>query len=346
MNTPALLPESSRLSALALIRLALEPEAQMVARTNAVGGEDAEIFREDAPPIRIRLRPWVPGDVTGDPEIVWVVAKAGRTTVKELRERRQNFVALNGAVRIVHGWLFLDRTDLEPVPAPARPPKRADPFADRNSLVARTLLLHRERTWGVRELADTAEVALGTASQVVRALTEMGVVRVQQSGRAVRVSADDPMRLLTRWFATYSWERNERVAFHAPLGEPARFVRRLPKLLGDSRWALTMQAGAARVAPHATWDRVHLYVDAASATTLLDTGQRLGWEPALDGRVVLMKPYYKTSVWHGLQRLDGLPVVSTLQLALDLWNYPLRGREQAEHLLQTSLRVHTDDPTG
>jgi len=346
MNIPASLPESSRFSALTLIRLALEPEGQMVAHTNAAGGEDAEIFREDAPPIRVRLRPWVPGDVTGNPEIVWVVARAGRTTVKELRERRQNFVALNGAVRIVHGWLFLDRTDLEPVPAPARPPKRADPFADRNSLVARTLLLHPERTWGVRELAETAGVALGTASQVVRALTEIGAVRFQQSGRSARVSMDDPMRLLTRWFAAYSWERSERVAFHAPLGDPSRFLRRLPKLLGDWRWALTMHAGAARVAPHATWERVHIYVGAESATTLLDTGRQLGWQPAQDGRVVLMKPYYKTSAWYGLQRLDGLPVVSTLQLALDLWNYPLRGREQAEHLLQTSLRIDTDDRTG
>lgn len=346
MNSQASLPESLRLSALTLIRLAVEPEARIVARTNAAGGEDAEIFREDAPPIRIRLRPWVPGDVVADPEIVWVVAKAGRTIVQELREQRQNFVALSGAVRIVRGWLFLDRTDLKPVPAPARHSKRTDPFADRNSMVPRTLLSQGGRSWGVRELADTADVALGTASQVVRALTEMRVVRLQRSGRAVRVSADDPMRLLTRWFAAYSWERNERVAFHAPLGDPSRFLRRLPKLLGDWRWALTMHAGAARVAPHATWERVHIYVGAESATTLLDTGQRLGWEPALDGRVVLMKPYYKTAVWHGLQLLDGMPVVSTLQLALDLWNYPLRGREQAEHLLQTSLRVHTDDPAG
>ncbi|HZG42601.1 MAG TPA: winged helix-turn-helix domain-containing protein [Longimicrobium sp.] len=324
-----------------LIRLALEPEAQMVARTNAAGGEDAEIFREDTPPLRIRLRPWAPGNVAEDPETVWVITKASRTTVQELRERRENFVALSGAVRIVRGWLFLDRTDLKPLPAPARHSKQADPFADRNSLIPRTLLSHSGRSWGIRELAETAEVALGTASQVVRALTEMGVVRVQQNGRAVRVSADDPMRLLTRWFAAYSWERNERVAFHAPLGEPSRFVRRLPKLLGDSRWALTMHAGAARVAPYATWDRVHIYVGAESATILLDTGQRLGWEPALDGRVLLLKPYYKTSVWQGLQLLEGMPVVSTLQLTLDLWNYPLRGREQAEHLLQNVLEVHT-----
>jgi hypothetical protein len=51
-----------------------------------------------------------------------------------------------------------------------------------------------------------------------------------------------------------------------------------------------------------------------------------------------MLPYYSDSVWWALERRRGLPVVSALQLALDLWHYPLRGREQAEHLLETQLR--------
>ena len=106
------------------------------------------------------------------------------------------------------------------------------------------------------------------------------------------------------------------------------------------RWALTMHAGAAQVAPHATWDRVHVYVDASSPADLLDAGASRGWEAADGGRVVLMKPYYRTSVWHNLQVANGFPVVSTLQLALDLWHYPLRGREQGEHLLQVVMGHH------
>jgi hypothetical protein len=33
-------------------------------------------------------------------------------------------------------------------------------------------------------------------------------------------------------------------------------------------------------------------------------------------------------------RSAGSLVVSDLQLALDLWHYPIRGREQAEHLIE------------
>jgi hypothetical protein len=76
------------------------------------------------------------------------------------------------------------------------------------------------------------------------------------------------------------------------------------------------------------------------ASGLEHAGEEQGWEPAEQGNVVLMKPYYKTSVWHGMDVIGGVPVVSPLQLALDLWHYPLRGREQAEHLLGAVAEIH------
>jgi hypothetical protein len=331
--------ERVRAAALELIRQAVG-SAGVVAEPASAGADyDAEVLRKGARAIRLRLRPW--DEETGQasaPEEVWVLTRAGRRELQRLRDYEQNFVALNGAVRLVRDWLLVDRTDLKaPGPLP-RPTRHTDPFADRNSLVARTLLLHPGRQWGIRELASESSVSLGTASQVVKALTAMGAVRFQQSGRSARVWIDDAAHLLRRWVVAYSWERNVFAAFHAPVGDTARFVRRIPTLLGDMRWALTLHAGAAQVAPHATWDRVHVYLDVDNPTDLVTTGERLGWDAAADGRVVLMKPYYRHSVWHNLQMQHGLPVVSTLQLALDLWHYPLRGREQSEHLLKMLLR--------
>jgi hypothetical protein len=62
-------------------------------------------------------------------------------------------------------------------------------------------------------------------------------------------------------------------------------------------------------------------------------GMEMGWTPSDAGRLVLLRPYYRESVWFGLRRIESLPVVSDLQLILDLWHYPVRGREQAEVLL-------------
>jgi hypothetical protein len=39
-----------------------------------------------------------------------------------------------------------------------------------------------------------------------------------------------------------------------------------------------------------------------------------------------------------MRTIDEVPVVSDLQLVLDLWHYPLRGREQGEHIRDTILR--------
>jgi hypothetical protein len=49
---------------------------------------------------------------------------------------------------------------------------------------------------------------------------------------------------------------------------------------------------------------------------------------------MLMRPWYARSAWEGMREVNGVPVVSDLQLVLDLWHYPVRGREQAEMLLR------------
>ena len=41
--------------------------------------------------------------------------------------------------------------------------------------------------------------------------------------------------------------------------------------------------------------------------------------------------------------MDELPVVSDLQLWLDLYDYPQRGREQAERILERGLRPQLEE---
>ena len=85
-------------------------------------------------------------------------------------------------------------------------------------------------------------------------------------------------------------------------------------------------------APHAAWDTVHLYVDVPDAEALGEVARQAGWETG-PGKLVLMRPWYAHSAWVGMRSVHGLPVVSDLQLVLDLWNYPVRGREQADVLM-------------
>jgi hypothetical protein len=133
------------------------------------------------------------------------------------------------------------------------------------------------------------------------------------------------------------------MSFHAPVGSPQRFLKRLPEILEDRVWALTLQAGASLVAPHASWDHIHVYVRTENEEDLLGIAQALGWSASPEGRVFLMRPFYTDSVWRGARSVHGLPIVSALQLILDLWHYPIRGREQAEHLITHVLsRGHSN----
>jgi hypothetical protein len=268
--------------------------------------------------------------------VVYVLHRATRRLHNEMRRAGHSFVDVSGTVHLALPNILVDRTNLR-VQAPGSIVRQSfDPFSDRASLILRTLLesVGRDRTWGIRELATEAGVSPATATRVTRELERHGV-QVQRRGRTAAVRLRDPHALFAAWTRAYDWTRNPGAAFAAPMGDADLFLARVKTGWNGPRWALGLQSGAARVAPLSTFSRVHIYVDVPDAQDLIAVGEMQGWEPAEDGNLVLLKPWYRTSVWHGLQRVEGLPVTSTLQLALDLWHYPLRGREQAEHLLET-----------
>ncbi|MBX6332754.1 MAG: Rrf2 family transcriptional regulator [Gemmatimonadaceae bacterium] len=264
---------------------------------------------------------------------------ASKRVLATLRESDENFVDLAGAVRLHLPGVLVDRNDLVPPPARAAGGPPRNPFSDRNSLVVRTLLAGGpDRSWSIQSLAAAAGVSLATTSYVVRALAEEGLVETTRGRTGKHVDVLDRDQLIQRWTRFYDWTMNRRLTVAAPVGAPARFLRRLEGALRRQQWALTLQAGASLVAPHAAWDHVHVYLPVATVADLNEASARLGWAPDTQGRLTLMAPYYRESVWHDVQKVDGLFVVSTLQLVLDLWHYPVRGREQAEHLLKLSAR--------
>lgn len=223
-----------------------------------------------------------------------------------------------------------------------RPPARPlrDPFADRASLLCRTLLSNPGVEWTVRGLAESAGVAPMLSSDVVRQLSAANIVVTRPAGRKVMVRLTDPQGLLDAWTAAYGWTKNVKDSFSVPIPDDDRMLARLAKVFAPRRWALTLLAGAWRRIQYTPADRFYVYVECASIAELRMLAEREGWPADPAGRVVLMKPAYRTSVWHDmLEATDKeIPVVSDLQLVLDLWQYPVRGRETAEQLWRPLLR--------
>jgi hypothetical protein len=111
-------------------------------------------------------------------------------------------------------------------------------------------------------------------------------------------------------------------------------------LYRDKIIALGFQAGAYLVSPYSTFNQVHLLVDGPSFDMIRpDIERQLELEPRKEGaNLILVRPYYKYSALFGARKIDSWWVVSDVQLYLDLSRYPLRGQEQAEHLLEKVIR--------
>jgi hypothetical protein len=262
-----------------------------------------------------------------------VLQRAAKRVHEQLRLRDENFVDTSGTVRLHLPGILVDRTDLKP-PTVRGAPEVRNPYSDKNSLLARSLLTSSSHTWlSLQELAGIVGIPLSSASYVIKALERSGFVGTKRTSSGLEVTLLDPLGLIEDWARQYDWTRNPAVTFAAPVGSPERFLDRLKKAMKEHRWALTLQGGASLLAPHAIWDHVHFYMDTGSRSGLLEMGKSLGWEPSPTGKVTVMLPYYRKSLWGGVRQVKGKPVVSTLQLVLDLWHYPVRGREQAEHLL-------------
>ena len=268
---------------------------------------------------------------------IWVLRRPRRAELEALRASGRSFVALTGAVRIQAPGLLVDRTDLRPLKRPATQGRRSA-FSDRASLVARWLFDQRhESEWSITGMAREVAVSPSVVSYAVADLERRGLVQERTSHPERWIRLLDHRALLDQWTLEYDWRDNISLEVDAPLGSLRPFLSRLGSA-GLRRWAAGLHAGASLFLPHTLVEQVHLYVDERGRDGLLRVAQRLGWQPALDGPVRLLSARYRTSVWYGARQREGVPVVSTLQLLLDLWNHPLRGREQAELLLEKHLQ--------
>lgn len=201
-------------------------------------------------------------------------------------------------------------------------------FSPMASRIVRALLANSKQEWSILGLSNEAKTGYGHTYRVVKTLLKMGLCRQTETKRVV---VADPGELLTRWAGYYNFALMNNVnAYFSLETDLDGFAKRLPAVgEHDLRYALTLQAGASLVTPYVRPVNIYLYVDPEK----LGTWQRsLGLQlTELGGNVFLVEPYDE-SVFYKVQRVRDVCVVSNVQLYLDLYNYPARGREAAEHL--------------
>jgi hypothetical protein len=215
-------------------------------------------------------------------------------------------------------------------------------FSAKSARILRVLLVNVAREWKERELAKEANVSRGLVHYVCKSLIELGYVSRSEQNRLVLV---DPLRLLKRWAAYHQYDKmNTFLEYYTLEREVDRFIRRL-STVNDTLYALTTLAGAFLIAPHVRPVDVQMYVHNKEDAAAIAKALNLQPIPR-GGNVKFVLPYdeevfygqEKASIWISDQVASMVNVVSSVQLYVDLYNFPARGEEAASHLLDYILK--------
>jgi len=252
---------------------------------------------------------------------------------KQCQKENICFLDLSGNVFLEYNGLYIERIGF-----PNRFPEKRkgrSPFSDKASLILRAVLSDVKKVWGVRELAHSVGLDPGFVSRMAQELEKRNYVSRIDS----KIRLRDPKGLLEDWVREYNYKRNQELRYFYLAKNPEEIIDKLiaARIPDGIPYALGLHGGANLVAPYAVYNEVHIYVhDRDNINHLVE---RLKLRDAQDGaNLVFLLPYYKHSAFYGKRSIRNVWVVSNLQLYLDLYNYPIRGLEHAEHLYEKRLK--------
>jgi hypothetical protein len=202
-------------------------------------------------------------------------------------------------------------------------------FSPKASRILRVLLIHPQEGWTIKDLSEEAEVSIGYTHAVVVSLIEQGHIYRDNS---YKLRVNDPVKFIQRWAAYHNYMAvNHFLRYHTFEKNIEAFLSNM-KEANELDYALAVLAGAHIVAPYVRPTTIHFYIKQKKKAKT--------WVELLDlrpvetgGNVSIVLPYDK-GVFYGARQVNGVNVVSKVQLYVDLFNYPARGQEAAEVILR------------
>ena len=238
------------------------------------------------------------------------------------------YVDLQGNAYIRFDNVYIERYGFKSRKQEKRLQKRL--FTQKSGWIMRKMLADPKRIWKTQELAVAANVSLGMVYKATERLEAEGYIEKARS--AIRL--EKPGALLDAWRDIYRFEKHEITGYYCPIDTREELFNRLRNLPKKS-YALTLGAGASLVAPFVRSTDTHLYMN----TEFEALGKALDLTPVeFGGNIYIIQPS-DVGVFYDVQTIQEVAVVSKLQLYLDLYNYPQRGREQAEYLREEMMNI-------
>lgn len=198
-------------------------------------------------------------------------------------------------------------------------------FAGKASNIVRVVLVDYPKTSDLRTLAVKAGVVLSWTSKITRQLIKERYAMRDKKRGEFRLM--DPFALLRRWASYNNFAANTKfVEYYASEEDAMKFMKSFRGKNGPD-CAFTALAGALPVAPFVRPTNMHIYVK--SEEDAEKWAKLLGLSPVEENGNVKFAVPESTGVFYGSREIDGIRVVSDVQLYVDLLNYPARGEEAA-----------------
>ena len=204
-------------------------------------------------------------------------------------------------------------------------------FADKATLIARRMLHNPDKKWVVRDFTGPQGVSLGMAQEVLETMAQLGYVERIKKGPHSYAILTNRESLIEDWVKEYSFDLNEIDTYYT---SDKDILKKMRAYLICDGYAFTLHTGANLITSYVKTEHIYLYLDRErwnKGILKIREGLELK-ELVRGGNIHIIRPFYKNSIFFNLQRIKGYPVVSNLQLYLDLYNFQPRGRDHAEHL--------------
>ena len=243
------------------------------------------------------------------------------------REAGIGFIDLEGNAYLQFDGVLIDRYGKKSETKEKRVLKRL--FTTKSTWIIRKMLADPKREWKTNELADEAKVSMGQVYKVTERLKTEGYLEKKWGSLLLKSSGE----LLDAWRKIYDITDQNMVGYYSPIKDRKVLYNKL-KQLNKTEYALTLGAAANLVAPFVRSTDNYIYSKDFDVMKMI-----LELEPVeFGGNLYLVEPSDE-GVFFDTQIIEGVSVVSNIQLYLDLYKYPARGKEQADFLRENVMEL-------
>jgi len=210
--------------------------------------------------------------------------------------------------------------------------KQKQLFSPVATRIIRSLLTKPEEKWTIQLLSEKSQVSLGYAHRIVEKLIDKKFLERNNDYKLILI---DKSRLLDIWRDNYTFKNNTIYSYYTFEKNKDTLFNKIKKASKSikSSYAFTLHSGASFIAPYVRYNDIHLYIKSNMDQMI----QILDLRPVESGANIYLIEPYDQGVMQNLQMIKGNAIVSNIQLYLDLYSYPKRGKEQAEKIREEKI---------